>query len=221
MNRAGNARERARTLRARAYREAVCEAAEQLFAERGIDATKMEDVSAAAGLSLATVYSVFSGGKSEIVHRIHRERLGELAGFAVDEAARGAPAPDALRRAVRSAISFFVAHPDYLRMHLREGHAWFMPMAVAAHARQGAESWEEGVGALIEIIDHGIATGAFRAGDARRAAKAVVTLEQLHLAEWIEEGEQETADEVFARFWSDVEALLGTSGERPARADAG
>jgi AcrR family transcriptional regulator len=209
------ARERAREARAATYRDAVCEAAEQLFADRGIEATKMEDIATSASLSLATVYSVFGGGKSEIIRRIHRERLAELARFAVAEARAGGPPAEGLREAVRAAIVFFVAHPCYLRMHLREGHAWFMPEAVAAHSREGAEPWEEGVGALIGIIERGIETGVFRAGDARRAGKAVVTLEQLHLAEWIEAGERESADEVFARYWADVEALLGIDRQEP------
>jgi len=221
MNRTTTARDRARVLRARTYRDAVCEAAEHLFADRGIDATKMDEIAAAAGLSLATVYSVFAGGKGEIVRQIHRERLTELARFAVTEAASEAPPAERLRNAVRAAIAFFVAHPDYLRMHLREGHAWFMPTAVAAHSREGAEPWEEGVGALIAILERGVARGDFRASDARRAAKAVVTLEQLHLAEWIEAGERESAGEVFARYWADVEALLGVGDRSPAPANEG
>jgi AcrR family transcriptional regulator len=209
MKKRTTARQRARDLRERAYREAVCEAAETLFAERGIESTKVEEIANEAGLSVATLYSVFGGGKAEIVRSIHRARLGELVQFAVEEAERDAPPEAGLRRAVRSAVSFFMAHPSYLRMHLREGHAWCMPEAVASHAREGAEGWADGVGAMISIIERGVAQGRFRSDDAGRTGKAVVMLQQLHLAEWIEDGQWDGPEVVFDRYWADVEALLG------------
>jgi AcrR family transcriptional regulator len=209
-------RQRARALRERTYRDAVCEAAEQLFAERGIEATKVEEVAAAAGLSIATLYSVFAGGKSEIVRRIHRERLGELVQFAVEQARAEGAARDRLQRALRSAISFFTSHPHYLRMHLREGHAWCMPEAVAARTREGAESWADGVGAMIALIDEGVREGSFRTDDARRTGKAVVMLQQLHLAEWIEDGEREPPDVIYERYWADAQALLDVGGAAAA-----
>ena len=203
-------RERARALRERTYRDAVCEAAEQLFAEQGIEGTKVEEVAAAAGLSLATLYSVFAGGKNEVIRQIHRERLAELVRFAVDEVHSEGSAADRLRRATRSSIAFFTSHPHYLRMHLREGHAWCMPEAVAARTREGAESFSDGVGAMIDIISSGVADGDFRTDAPRRAGKAVVMLQQLHLADWVEAGGGESPDAVFDRYWADVEGLLGT-----------
>ncbi len=214
-------RDRARALRERVYRDAVCEAAEQLFAEQGIEATKVDEVATAAGFSLATLYSVFEGGKNEIIRRIHRERLAELVRFALEEVAAEGSAADRLRRATRSSIAFFTTHPHYLRMHLREGHAWCMPEAVAARTREGAESWSDGVGALIGIIARGASDGDFCTDDPRRAGKAVVMLQQLHLADWIEAGEKESPDAVFARYWTDVEALLGTDRAKPTLASDG
>jgi len=208
---------RARDVRRRAYRELAGEAAESLFAEQGIEGTKMEEIANEAGLALATLYSVFGGGKTEIVRSIHRERLGELVAFAVREARAEGTAVERLRRAVQSAVSFFAAHPDYLRMHLREGHAWCMPEAVAARTREGAESWADGVGALIAIIESGIEEGVFRTDRARRAGKAVVMLQQLHLAEWIDEDRREAEEQVFERCWRDVEVLLGIEAMRRDR----
>jgi len=205
---------RSRDARQQAYRELAFEAAESLFAEQGVEGTKMEEIATAARLALATLYSVFAGGKTEIVRSIHRERLAELVELAVREQRAEGAAVDRLRRAVQSAVSFFAAHPDYLRMHLREGHAWCMPEAVAARTREGAESWADGVGALIAIIESGIEEGVFRTDGARRAGKAVVMLQQLHLAEWIDEGRRESEERVFERYWRDVEVLLGIDGAR-------
>ncbi|HEB88978.1 MAG TPA: TetR family transcriptional regulator [Deltaproteobacteria bacterium] len=214
-------RHRARALREGVYRDAVCEAAEELFAEHGIEATKVDEIAAAAGISIATLYSVFEGGKNEVIRQIHRERLAELVRFATEEVAGAGSAAERLRRATRSSVAFFTAHPHYLRMHLREGHAWCMPEAVAARTREGAESWSDGVGAMIEIIASGVARGEFCANDPRRAGKAVVMLQQLHLADWIEAGGKESPDAVFARYWTDVEALLRADRDPETRAPDG
>ena len=54
-------KENVRRARAGLYRQLVLEAAERSFAEKGFDATKMEEIAAESGLSLGTVYSVFAG----------------------------------------------------------------------------------------------------------------------------------------------------------------
>ena len=74
-----DAKTRARQAREAVYRDAICEAAEDCFAAQGIDDTKVEEIAAEAGLSLATLYSVFKGGKSEIARTVHDARLNELA----------------------------------------------------------------------------------------------------------------------------------------------
>lgn len=136
--------------------------------------------------------------------------------FAVEQAREEGAARDRLQCALRSAISFFTSHPHYLRMHLREGHAWCMPEAVGARTREGAESWVDGVGAMIDLIDEGMREGSFRTDDARRTGKAVVMLQQLHLADWIEGGERDFPDAIYERYWADAEALLGVGGTAAA-----
>jgi AcrR family transcriptional regulator len=79
-------KENVRKARSELYRQLILEAAEGCFAEKGVDETKMEEVASESGLSLGTVYSVFSG-KAELVQAIHETRLR-----------------DVLRRAVRVAV---------------------------------------------------------------------------------------------------------------------
>jgi TetR/AcrR family transcriptional repressor of nem operon len=43
------------------YRSLVLQAAEHLFGTRGYERTKIQDIAAASGLSLGTLYSVFDG----------------------------------------------------------------------------------------------------------------------------------------------------------------
>ncbi len=61
---------------------------------------------------------------------------------------------------------------------------------------------------MAEIIEQGVEQGVFETESPGRSARAVVMLQQLHLADWIDGGERESADEVFTRYWADVERLL-------------
>jgi AcrR family transcriptional regulator len=191
------------------YRDAICEAAEGLFADRGIEATKVEQIAREAGMSIATLYSVFDAGKAQIVRSIHGNHLGELVALATRAADDTRPADECLRDAVRGAVFFFTAHDAYLRMHLREGHAWCLPDAIAARTREGAEGFQVGVGAIIRLVERGVAENVFRTDNPRRTGKAVVMLQQLHLADWIEDEQTANPEAVFLRYWKDVEAILG------------
>jgi AcrR family transcriptional regulator len=208
-------RSRARDARALLYRELICEAAERRFADSGVDDTKMEDVAREAGLSIATVYTVFAG-KAEIVRCVHARRLPALVRLAVEQVDAPHPADICLRTALRGAIHYFTEHSAYLMMHLRQGYAWCMSDAVAASSEDGAAAWGPGVAAIGAIIERGIAEGAFGGGNARRLARAAIALQQLHLVEWVEDGLRREADAVFEDYWNELLRLLRPSVDRAA-----
>lgn len=209
-----DARTRARRAREAAYREAVLEAAERCFGERGIDPTKVEEIAAEAGMSLSTLYSVFKGGKAEIADEVHCARQAELGRFGVEAESSGREPEDAIRVALRQAVEFLVMHPSYLRIHLNAGYAWGLPEAIARHSQAGARSFLDGVGALERVIERGVARGIFRVGSVRRAARTLVMMKQIHLAAWLEAGERASASEVFDDYWADVSRFLGIGGRR-------
>ena len=66
---------------AQATRQAILDAARQLFAERGYFATKVDDIAAKARVAPATVYAV-TGGKYAVIpaKTIKRERRWKLFG---------------------------------------------------------------------------------------------------------------------------------------------
>lgn len=205
-------RTRARDVRAELYRELVCEAAERRFADAGVAETKMDDVAREAGLSIATVYTVFAG-KAEIVRSVHARRLPELVRLAVEQVDGPRPADECLRAALRGAIHYFTEHSAYLMMHLRQGYAWCMSDAVAASSEDGASAWGPGVAAIGAIIERGVAEGVFGGGNARRLARAAIALQQLHLVEWVEDGMRRDADAVFDDYWQELARLLRPSAE--------
>lgn len=90
-------------------REKVLAAAE-LFADVGLDATKMEDIAAATGVPKATLYYYFEG-KEDILAFLFNEILDEV-GRAVDEAVRTeGTAAERLRAAIVAHLRVFEEFP--------------------------------------------------------------------------------------------------------------
>ena len=203
------AKTRARDARIRAYQQAAVEAAESLFARKGVDATKMDEIAAEAGVSLRTLYSVLEGGKAELVEAIRVVRLGELVRIAVGAAESDAPPIDKLRDIWARATDFFVTHPDYLRMHLAEGYAWGLPRIVSARSRTDADSLHDGMAAITSIIADGQRGGSFADEHPALLAQGIVALHQVYLADWLDGGEEDPAP-LFDRFWKAALRLMHT-----------
>ena len=179
-------KENAREARSQLYRELILDAAERTFAEKGVEETKMEEIAAASGLSLGTLYTVFSG-KDELVHAVHETRLREVLRRTID-VVRGVDDPlEMLLLGVRTYVEFFVAHRDYLRMHLREGRAWGLSRAGALD-RERADAWAEGVAMQTALFERGIDEGQFHPGDPRLMARMMIAVQQVQLAAWAEAG---------------------------------
>jgi AcrR family transcriptional regulator len=189
-------KENARRARAGLYRQLILEAAEKSFAEKGFEATKIEEIAAESGLSLGTLYSVFAG-KPDVLRAVHATRNREiLEGSAA--AARAASSPEqALLAAVAAYVDFFVAHPEYLRIHLRGGHAWGLAGAGSPSPAQ-AHAWEEGIELYAAIFERGAKSGAFHPGPPRLLARMMIAMQQVQLADWVERGMQQDPGDLVA-----------------------
>jgi AcrR family transcriptional regulator len=181
-------RARLRDARHRLHRGLLLEAAEHCFAKNGIDDTKMEEISRESGLSLATIYELFPG-KASLALAVHEVRLAELIERTIG-ASRGAAGPfEALRAGVRAAAQHFMLHPNYLRMHLRDGHAWGVGDAITTRPKAIASSWGEAIAWMIPIFEEGIRRGDFFADPPALMARRANALVQVQMASWLEEPE--------------------------------
>lgn len=179
----GRARDRAQQARQALYRDLVLEAAEATFAEHGVESSKMEQIAEAAGLSLGTVYAVFRG-KAAIVDALHERRLRELLERAT-RVVEGLSDPLAMLIAgVRAYVEYFVANPDYLRIHVAEGTSWGMPSGVADRPAR-AKAWAEGIAMQERLFRQGTEAGIFHPGDPNRMARTMVAMQQVRLADWL------------------------------------
>jgi AcrR family transcriptional regulator len=116
----GKATEPARQrLKPEVRRERLLQAAASVFAERGYEAARIEQVAEAADVSPGLLYRHFAGKKelySELVQRADTELLEHLAAAA----APGPPSQSRLEHGVDSVLAFIEQHPDLWQMLARD-----------------------------------------------------------------------------------------------------
>jgi AcrR family transcriptional regulator len=199
---AARPREHVREARSALYRQLIFEAAERRIARSGVEDTKMEAIASDAGLSLGTLYSVFSG-KAQLVAAIHETRLGEIL-QCTEAAAVGSEDPlERLLQGVESYVEFFVAHPDYLRMHLREGFAWGLG-GRPDPSREQAEAWREGMTRQARLFERGIELKIFCSGDPQLMARMMIAMQQVQLADWVDRGMTRQVEDLVAEMSDQV-----------------
>jgi AcrR family transcriptional regulator len=89
-------------------------AAADLFAERGLDASKMEDVAAVTGIPKATLYYYFTG-KEEILSFLFQVVLGAVHEAVIAAAASEGTAAERLRQVITAHLHVFAVYPTASR----------------------------------------------------------------------------------------------------------
>lgn len=160
----------------------VLRAAEQVFADHGFHEARMKDISAAARVSLRSVYEV-ARGKEEIFLALHSVRARSL--LARIERALGdetrSPA-DSLMALIDAVATFFMDHPHFLRIQLRDGGAWALyggEDALFVHEARASDQMLE------RLFRRGIRAGVFYDEDPRTMVANLRALGQVQLAHWV------------------------------------
>jgi AcrR family transcriptional regulator len=183
------------------YRRLVCEAAEAVFAEHGFGGARLDQIAAASGVSIGTIYRVFPNRKREI-YRAMQDRHGSAA-FDVANA-RGTLVYQqtgnlvkAMLAGIEASVEYFIAHPAFLQTILREEAAWTIG------PRRGNASqyaiWKEAAEQTVTAMQMGIAEGTFVDEDPVAMARTWTAVHQAHLGYWLETGRRQSAAEVNAR----------------------
>ncbi len=176
------------------YRQLVLEAGERVFAEKGFDDAKVEEIAREAGLSLGTLYGVFRG-KAEIFGAIHQAADAELLRRAV-ESVRGVEDPlEQVLGGVRAYTEYCLEHPHVLRTHLREGFAWSSADS-GAGSRDRTQAWRDGMEMLTRACARCIRAKVFVPGDPALVARMIVASQQVQLAFWIDSGMRTPRDTI-------------------------
>jgi len=187
------------------YRSLVLESAEHLFATQGYEGTKIQDIAAASGLSLGTLYSVFEG-KSDIYEAVHDERLGEL--FVLTGRAMKSEASAAKRLMVgnRVFVQWLTEHPDYLRIHLNSGGAWSSnPQRVGEGL---VAAWHRGIDLMARVLEEAMRDGEVHEGDPILAARLMTSIQQVFISCWVDAGMEDSATNLARRIEEQIRRSL-------------
>ena len=190
------AKEAARQARTEVYRQHLLEAAVRVFAERGFEATKVQDIAQEADLSLGTIYSVFPG-KQELYEAILAEHGQALLALVQAVHDRKVPARDTLDALIDVYIDYFVGHPDFLRMHLRSGASWALGPVLGTEQQRAY--WQRIHALQADIFRRGVRERAFVEEDPDYLAKLFSVMDQVLLADWVGRGTKDGRQKLVAR----------------------
>lgn len=160
------------------YRHDILAAAEALFAEHGVDGTRIETIAAAAGIAPRTLYTVFAS-KQEVVAEVsegHRQELMVRGRAAVAENDRAWPA---LLAVVQATCEYYLANPHHLRHELREARFW------GDERSSESSSWAAGWSGYVQLFERAMADGDVWPGEATGWARALLALQQSQMAHWV------------------------------------
>jgi len=188
--------DKARQVRTDLYREHILEVAEQVFAERGFEAAKLQDIGAQAGVSMGTIYAVFPS-KEDLFRAILDLRGNDIlvAARAAVDAQRDPRA--ALDRLIDAYLDFFIAHPHFLRMHLRHGSSWVLGPSQGSEGQ--VQLWADIHALQTDLMRRGIKADVFVAEEPSFLAKLFSAVDQVLLADWVAGGMKASRDALVAR----------------------
>lgn len=195
-------KDEAREARNGVYRQHILEAAEQVFAERGYDVAKVQEISVRAGLSMGTIYGIFPG-KTELYTALLDERGQELLKLAREVAERDLSPRRQLLALIDVYVGYFVTHPHFLRMHLRSGVSWALGSAVGTAT--SVQYWQSIHELQADIFRRGVATGEFIDEAPDYLARTFSVMDQVLLSDWVARGMTDDREALVARLSRMVE----------------
>ncbi len=190
--------ERVKEERKAIYRQAINEAAERVFAEKGADSSRMPEIAAEAGISLGTLYGVI-GGKKSLFFGIHKLRMREFMDCIRDAADARDDTLASHLAVLRLGGQFFLDHPDFLRICCRDGFGWATHLPASSSA---SDLWNEGASIPRDLFARGIAEGIYFDEDPDLLVRKMLALKQVDLAHWVDQGMKTPHEVVLERLES-------------------
>jgi AcrR family transcriptional regulator len=186
---------RLRKQREAVYRQAISEAAERVFAEKGSDRSRMREIAEEAGISLGTLYGVIDGKQSLFVG-IHKTRMREFLDCIRSARDAHEGTLESHLSVLRSGAEYFLARPDFLRMCCRDGYGWAFVFPPSA---RWSDLWNEGISIPRELFARGIAEGIYVDEDPGVLARKMLAIKQVELTHWVEQRMDTDPEVILAR----------------------
>jgi AcrR family transcriptional regulator len=155
----------------------ILDAALSVFAEHGIDAAKLEEIAARAGVSKGTIYLYFPS-KEELFREVVRQRVGP--------AIANADKASLLEGTAEAQLKTYLKHQwECLGEDDSEGWIRLVTLELHKYPDLAAFHWDEVVTRsnriLSDIISRGIASGEFRETDPHTAVQMIKALILMHV----------------------------------------
>jgi AcrR family transcriptional regulator len=190
------------------YREHIMDVAEKIFADQGFAATRMQDIAAAAGVSLGTLYQSWPG-KQDLHRGLLIERDKQMLERVVVQHERSLQVPQSVEQMLwfmETHLHFLLEHPNYLRMQLQEGYAWYTRAAQPTAEEQ--RMWDRGMKLMESTFAWGIRQGWLSPANVVHQSRALMAMQQMRLANWVMDGMREPREAVVSRIQSDYVRLF-------------
>ena len=177
------------------FRGAILDAAEAVFAERGFERARIQDIAERARTAVGTVYNHFSH-KEEVLSALLDERSR---GFVEEISARpGDPKRFAAKLEVRLArgLSFMEQHQGFFILAMEHGLVGAPTAAAEASLKsQKLLRMKRGRAALVALVEEGVKDGTLEDVGAERLARLLGALMKAWLLDAVEAGAADLADE--------------------------
>ncbi len=173
------------------YRLVILQSAEKLFAQKGFDDTKVDEIAREAEMAPGTLYSVFPS-KAAILAAIREHHEARIFAGAGHRMAKGGSPLDHVAGMVRNGIEYYLENPDYLRILLSSAQDWSATPSEASHV----PPWQHSLDLFSTAFQRGIDDGSIRSGRPQVYARAALAVIQSRLIQWLEDGMREEAAEV-------------------------
>lgn len=177
-------KQRMKEERASVYRQAINEAAERVFAAKGTQASRMQEIAAEAGISLGTLYGVIEG-KESLVVGIQQSRMREFLDCIRDARDRHTETLASHLAVLREGAQYFLDRPDFLRLCIRAGFGW---ARITPTSNEAEDILYEGVSIPQFLFARGIDEGIFVEDLPELMAQKMLALKQVELTHWADQG---------------------------------
>ena len=152
-------------------RDAICDAALELFAEKGIEATTIRDIAQRADAAEGTLYRHFKG-KDDLAGWLYQRCAQELQSRLADATATATTPKETLEALIRGVFEFFGDRPTsctYLLSNRSEN---------AGGDGEASTDVPPPLGVFVEVIETGQAQGAFQNEEAPLLAGWILAMVQ-------------------------------------------
>lgn len=173
-------RARRRAAKAAVNRADILDAAERIFAERGLTEGSLRDIARHSGFSTAAIYNYFDNKQHLLAETLVRRGTDLLDVIGTAVASDGSPM-DRLHRIVDDTVAFFETYPDFRQIlrHVRESEA-IIASVLTEHAAD-RNIFPETLTLMTAVLEEGQRIGEIRDGSPGALIHLYMTLVNEHV----------------------------------------